>query len=96
MKRLWTHELALSVPLFASPSSCSDLLTDKDLIVKLEIGSGSGEWIVEQAISDFLKQKKSSGKQKVLWVSLEQVSRLVTIIIIITMIVIHFSFFNNL
>ena len=62
--------------------SCFDALTDETFQVKMEIGSGSGEWVVQQAISDYnnhdivdnvcegyVKQRH----RKVLWVSLEQV-----------------------
>ena len=49
-------------------------LLDKDFHVKLEIGSGSGEWIVEQSIHEYQNIDKNESK-KVLWVSLEQVCR---------------------
>lgn len=51
-----------------------DSLLDENLQVKLEIGSGSGEWVVQQAISDYKRQADNGEKQqKVIWVSLEQV-----------------------
>lgn len=53
----------------------TDDFLDDDVVVKMEIGSGSGEWVVQQALKENENQNQASEaeKKKVLWVSLEQV-----------------------